>query len=354
MTVLDGIDVSNYQRGLSISRIVADFVIVKASEGIGYEDPSCHAFAKETLDSHKKLGLYHFARPGKENPAKEEARWFLRIFRPYIGKAIPVLDWEAQEISNVSWAKEWLDEVYHQSGVRPWIYMSESVVNAYDWSDVAKEYRLWMALYHNNTPAYHYDMRHAGTLVHVRHWNRITCWQWTSHGRLDGWQGNLDIDRFYGDTAAWEALEKNETLPVRKSDETIADEVIAGKWGSGAERDHRLREAGYDPNVIDAIVREKTRRKSVDELADEVIEGKWGSGIERKQRLEAAGYDYTAVQQRVDEKLATMSKQYYTVRSGDTLTVIARRFGTSVAELVRLNHIPDPDHITIGERLRVH
>ena len=40
MTVLDGIDVSNYQRGLSISRIVADFVIVKASEGIGYEDPS--------------------------------------------------------------------------------------------------------------------------------------------------------------------------------------------------------------------------------------------------------------------------------------------------------------------------
>ncbi len=79
--------------------------------------------------------------------------------------------------------------------------------------------------------------------------------------------------------------------------------------------------------MIDAIVREKTRRKSVDELADEVIEGKWGSGIERKQRLEAAGYDYTAVQQRVDEKLATMSKQYYTVRSGDTLTAIARRFG---------------------------
>ena len=29
MTVLDGIDVSNYQRGLSISRIAADFVIVK-------------------------------------------------------------------------------------------------------------------------------------------------------------------------------------------------------------------------------------------------------------------------------------------------------------------------------------
>ena len=103
-----------------------------------------------------------------------------------------------------------------------------------------------------------------------------------------------------------------------------------------------------------ALVDEKTRKKSTDEIAEEVIKGKWGNGEERIRRLEAAGYDYTAVQQRVDEKLATMSKQYYTVRSGDTLTAIARRFGTSVAELVRLNHIPDPDHITIGERLRVH
>lgn len=354
MAVLNGIDVSDYQRGLSLAKVAADFVIVKASEGIGYEDPSCHTFAKAALENHKKLGLYHFARPGKENPAKQEAQWFLRIFHPYIGKAIPVLDWEAQEIGNVAWAKEWLDEVYHQSGVRPWIYMSESVVNAYDWSAVAKDYRLWMALYHSNAPAYNYDMRDAGTLVQVRHWHKITCWQWSSHGRLDGWHGNLDLDRFYGDEAEWTAMEKNEAAPVRKSDETIAEEVIAGKWGSGAQRDQRLKEAGYDPKVIDAIVKEKTRRKSVEELSEEVIAGKWGSGAQRKQRLEAAGYDYAAVQQRVDEKLAAMSRQYYVVRPGDTLTAIARRFGTSVRALVQMNHLTDPDRITVGERLLVH
>lgn len=41
--------------------------------------------------------------------------------------------------------------------------------------------------------------------------------------------------------------------------------------------------------------------KSVDELAKEVIAGKWGNGAERKSRLTAAGYNYKAVQTRVNE-----------------------------------------------------
>ena len=44
-------------------------------------------------------------------------------------------------------------------------------------------------------------------------------------------------------------------------------------------------------------------RKSVDTLAREVIQGKWGNGEERKKRLTAAGYDYNAVQKRVNEML---------------------------------------------------
>lgn len=43
--------------------------------------------------------------------------------------------------------------------------------------------------------------------------------------------------------------------------------------------------------------------KTVDELAREVIAGKWGSGADRKKRLTAAGYDYTVVQKRVNEML---------------------------------------------------
>nr|DAW88059.1 MAG TPA: peptidoglycan hydrolase [Bacteriophage sp.] len=44
-------------------------------------------------------------------------------------------------------------------------------------------------------------------------------------------------------------------------------------------------------------------KKTVDEIANEVIRGEWGNGAERKEKLTAAGYDYFAVQKRVNEML---------------------------------------------------
>lgn len=43
----------------------------------------------------------------------------------------------------------------------------------------------------------------------------------------------------------------------------------------------------------------------------------------------------------------------YVVQSGDTLSSIARRYGTTVAELVELNGISNPDLIFVGEVLKI-
>ena len=43
--------------------------------------------------------------------------------------------------------------------------------------------------------------------------------------------------------------------------------------------------------------------KSIETIAKEVIQGKWGVGNDRKKRLTEAGYDYTAVQKKVNELL---------------------------------------------------
>lgn len=96
-----------------------------------------------------------------------------------------------------------------------------------------------------------------------------------------------------------------------KTNEEIANEVIAGKWGNGADRKTSLANAGYDYNEIQNIVNEKLLGnktepkplKSIDELAKEVIRGDWGNGADRKTRLINAGYDYNAVQKRVNEIL---------------------------------------------------
>lgn len=44
---------------------------------------------------------------------------------------------------------------------------------------------------------------------------------------------------------------------------------------------------------------------------------------------------------------------YYTVRSGDNLSLIAAKYGTSVAKLASLNGIKNPNHIYVGQRLKV-
>ena len=46
-----------------------------------------------------------------------------------------------------------------------------------------------------------------------------------------------------------------------------------------------------------------TSKKSIDTIAKEVIAGKWGNGDARKKALTKAGYNYSAVQKRVNELL---------------------------------------------------
>ena len=50
--------------------------------------------------------------------------------------------------------------------------------------------------------------------------------------------------------------------------------------------------------------------------------------------------------------VATTQPQAYTVKSGDTLSAIASRLGTTVEELARKNQIANVDQIQIGQQIR--
>lgn len=200
---MKGIDVSNWQKALDIDKINYDFVIAKATEGTAYVDPYCDNFIQKARKAGKCYGFYHFARPS--NDAVKEAEFFVSQTRNYFGEGIPVLDWEAEYKNNTAWALTWLNKVHELTGVRPLIYMSESVVNAYDWSTVvAGNYGLWVAKYRDNAPDYNYDMSNAGTRPQVKWWPFYAMWQWTSCGRLTGYDGSLDCDVFYGGKSVWE------------------------------------------------------------------------------------------------------------------------------------------------------
>jgi GH25 family lysozyme M1 (1,4-beta-N-acetylmuramidase) len=319
---LNGYDISNHQRGLNVAKVPGDIVIAKATEGLTFVDRYCDGFVQAAFRAGKLVGVYHFA-SGKAT-GRAEAEFFVKNIKGYIGKAVLILDWEASAIKRgPSYAKDFLDTVFRLTGVRPMIYMSQSTCTAYNWAAVkAANYGLWVA-------AYYYGYRRIGYTPNCPLKGRLgafgsaAMYQYTSSGRLPGYGGNMDLNVFYGDRAAWARY--------------------AAKAGS---------KPAATPTPAQPAAPGK---KSIAILVDEVIAGKWGTGQDRKNRLTKAGYDYNAVQRAVNAKLITKkpAATYYTVRRGDTLSGIARKYGTSVAAIQRLSGIKNPNKIYAGQKIRV-
>lgn len=96
--------------------------------------------------------------------------------------------------------------------------------------------------------------------------------------------------------------------PARKSNEQIAAEVKRGEWGNNPQRGQRLQAAGYNPTEIQRIINggggaPAPVRLSISALAQQVIAGQWGNGTERESRITKAGYDYAAVRAEVNRRL---------------------------------------------------
>ena len=205
---LNGIDIASWQAGINISKLTTtNFVIVKATGGTGYTNPYWKQWADQTLNGKKLLGFYHFAQDSCGGTAKAEAEHFVNKVKDYVGKASLYLDWEANALPlGPKWAKAWLDRVYALTGVKPGIYMSKSVANGYDWSAVKKAgYCLWVAQYPNYNKT-NYQTKPWTDDSPFGPWSKPTIFQYTSSGRITGYNADLDLDLYHGDAEAWRAM----------------------------------------------------------------------------------------------------------------------------------------------------
>ena len=303
---MNGIDISAWQgdKNIDLAKVPYDFCIVKATEGTDYKNRYFTAHCDKVLNRKKLLGVYHYANGG--DPQKE-ADYFLAYCKKYIGKAVLVLDWEAQNNplfgkNDLEWCLKWCSYVQKKTGIKPLIYIQKSAMEA-----VKKAgYNLWVAQYP--------DYEQTGYQAHPWNEGAYNCIirQYTSVGRLSGYAGNLDLNKAYISAASWNKLagkakKTSASTTVKKSVNTLAKEVLAGKWGNGTDRKNRLTKAGYDYNKVQAAVNKlvKASQMSADNVvnavAHEVIAGRWGNGQERIDRLKAAGYDPDKIQKRVNE-----------------------------------------------------
>lgn len=87
-------------------------------------------------------------------------------------------------------------------------------------------------------------------------------------------------------------------------------------------------------------------KASVQELVDEVWAGKYGDDEVRRTILGSRW-------QEVQDAINAGNKNYYTIKSGDTLSGIAAKYGTTVNAIAQLNGIENPNLIIAGDTIRV-
>lgn len=314
-----------------------DFIILKATEGAGYVDSSCDTKYQMNKAAGKLLGVYHFARPDL-NDAISEAKFFVDNIRGYLNEAILALDWEQPGTqNNVDWAKAWLDEVYKLTGVKPLMYMSASVVIAYDWSEVANaDYGLWIAGYP--------DLRSSWDLPEFCYstgaWKFYALWQFTNS------HGSLDRDVFMGDKRAWRLYAKvyeKRTETPEKAELLVERELLDF---DKPKKEPKLKQNKDAKKETQVEVKQKAKPEKRAASNDD------NKNSKTKQKKTAGRL--TSVEGVSGESIKSENgEEYYVIEPGDTLSMISLRFHTDIMTLCIWNGIMDPDLIYAGDKIRV-
>lgn len=255
------IDIASWQKGIDLSVLFStnalDGVIVKATQGTTYVNTEYAPWVKWLTDHDKPFGVYHYCN-GQD--AAGEATHFYNTVKPVIGTAVPIADYEGDALrSGTAWLKKFLDKFRELSGVKPMIYCSLSVIHEQDFSALT-DHPLWLAQYADMNTVYGFLDKpwQSGS---VSPFASYAMHQYTSCGRLNGWSGNLDFDKFYGSYALWLEMARGEASPEPKPtpkptplykpvDPSIVLAVLKNEYGIGTERIVKLREAGYDPTAV--------------------------------------------------------------------------------------------------------
>lgn len=258
------IDIASWQKGIELSVLFAknslDGVIVKATQGVTYTNPEYSAWVKWLSDHDKPFGMYHYC-DGAD--ADKEAEHFYNTVKPYIGKGIPIADYEGEALlKGTAWLKRFLDRFYALSGIKAMIYCSLSVVREQPF-DALTDHPLWIAQYADMNTVYGFVDKpwQKGS---VSPFNGYVMHQYTSCGLLNGYNGKLDFNQFNGSYAQWVELARGASVPVtmlkptalKPADPVVVSDVLAGKYGTGTERAAKLKADDYDSDSVQRKINE--------------------------------------------------------------------------------------------------
>lgn len=333
MDYVSGIDVSYWEAGIDWKKVRGDgirFVFIKATEGEQYVDPT---FDDNWLGA-KSVGILrgacHFFHPNM-NPVKQ-AENFLQVVRGMgdDGELPPVLDLEVTDNQSnqiiIERAKAWLDRVQQNLGVTPIIYSNPGFLK-YNFSVPGggppfwtKGHGLWVANYGQPEPSL------------PPGWLSWSFWQYSETGKVNGINASVDMDWFNGSVEdlyrlAGEQIPGPSTYRVKPGDtlQSISDQ-------SGVSLTELISANAQliQPNMnLNIPVSSAHPTRTTTEVIPEPGTAETDTGS------------------------PSASQRTYTVRSGDTLSGIALKYGTTYGTIAQLNGIAPPYLIVPGQVLKI-
>lgn len=164
-------------------------VYLKATEGSSFIDATFERRRSAASVHGLHVGAYHFAHTSNP-PAIEAAHFCAVVRRLFARELLPALDLETnpgglEPAALVAWARAFNAHVFATLGHWPLFYSYAAFVEALR-ADRPIGAGLWLA-------AYGADDGHDHPVTPPKPWKRIKLHQYTSHGRVPGVDGDVDL-----------------------------------------------------------------------------------------------------------------------------------------------------------------
>lgn len=273
-----GIDISEHNGNIDLSKYKGHFVIIRAGWGLGHLDKKYRRNVRECERLGIPFGVYWYSYALDPYTAAKEAKSFVDIIK---GDNVQMGAWLDMEDAD-NWKKRqgWAPTKRGVSDIV--VTFCEAVEAAGFYTGVYMSYS-WLEYLDNNTIPYDRWIAHWGKNDGIRHGD------YKKYGSIHQYTSRpLDKDYAYKTSFPNPGAH---TKPVQSLDE-IAKDVIRGKYGNGEARKKAL---GVNYNKVQARVDEIITK------AKKAVNGDYGNGAERRRRL---GSDYKVIQWYINNYLS--------------------------------------------------